>query len=600
MSVRLRIRRLGIVFVILLGMLITLRARARASSASDLTFGAVIRDAIGTVAEEDSYTFAADAGDIILVRMSKISGTLKPHVGIVDEGGTELCADYDYYNTAEIAACTMPSTGAYSVRATDHNLVNTGTYGLYIQRLNAPGNTTSFAYGSTQSGSLTSAALLNTLTIGGNTGDHLVVQATTTSGTVSPKIRVYDPTGTLLCQNSSTYSPVFIDTCTLLTDGPHTLLVGDNLGTHVGVYNLHVQRLNNPVGGDALPDAQTRSETVAAAAELDAYTFTGNVGDVLVIRAAPTSAGGLDPQLRVYGPNGTQICTDYSYDNIADIPGCTLVTQGTQTLLVSDHGGSDVGNYDLYLVRPTNPVGASPLAYGETKVKATSHAAQLDAYTFEGKTGEVLVGQVGVPDHSFDPELRVYSGTGTLICQDYAYTQYVTDAPYVHCILPSDQTYVAFVGTYPSSSRMTYGTYDLHLQRVDPAPSGVPLQFGVPIQATISPAGEWDAYTFRAASGDVVTARMTCAVNVIDPHIRLYGTDGVKLCEAYGSSSSYMSGKAEFVGCTLPFSGTYTLLAGTHGADKIGAYNLSLSCDGASCGFPLVFNEHVYLPLVVR
>jgi hypothetical protein len=232
-------------------------------------------------------------------------------------------------------------------------------------------------------------------------------------------------------------------------------------------------------------------------------------------------------------------------------------------------------------------------------VRAPGKPVELHAFTFEGRAGEVLVGQVGIPDGSFDPHLRIYGLDGVLVCGDYAYPRYSYDAAYVHCILPSDQPYMALLGAYDGSSRIAVGTYNFHLQRLNPPVGATNLQFGATVGATINPAGEWDAYTFRAASGDVLTVRMTAAAKTVDPQVRLFGTDGVKLCEAH-DNSTYSAAEAVFTGCTLPFSGTYTLLAGTYGAKKIGEYTLGLSCDGTSCGFPLVLNEKVYLPAVTR
>jgi hypothetical protein len=570
------------------------------NSLTTLAFGTTIQDALGVPGEEDDVTFSANAGDVVLVRMSRVSGSVRPYVRVLNAGGATLCTAYSYGTLAEIATCMLPETATYTLRAADYYGSYTGNYALYIQRLNAPGATTSRTYGATASGSITTGAQLNTYTFDGAAGEKVVVHAATTSGDLDPKVRVYDPEGVLRCQTSDVYTPVLIDTCAILVDGTHTILIGDDQGTDVGVYNLHLQRLTTPVGGIALPDAQVRAGTVTAAAELDAYTFSGAVGDKLLLRVAPSSAGGLDPELRIYDPNGARVCTVHAYDRIAEIDACTLATAGTHTLLIGDYGGGDVGNYDVVLVRLTAPSATYPLAYGTTQVRAPAKPVELHAYTFQGRAGEVLAGQAGVPGGGFDPHLRLYGTDGVLICQDYAYTQYSFDAAYVHCILPSDQMYTALIGAYDGSSRIGVDTYNLHVQRLNPPVGAVMLRFDAPAAATINPAGEWDAYTFRAASGDVVTVRMSAEAMTIDPQVRLFGTDGVKLCEAHDYSSTYSDAEAVFTGCTLPFSGTYTLLAGTYGAKKTGGYTLRMSCDGDACGFPLELNKRVYLPLTVR
>ncbi|MCD4737861.1 MAG: hypothetical protein K8R89_01195 [Anaerolineae bacterium] len=211
----------------------------------------------------------------------------------------------------------------------------------------------------------------------------------------------------------------------------------------------------------------------------------------------------------------------------------------------------------------------------------------------------MVLAQVGVPDRSFDPQLRIYDDNGILLCQDTASTYYSKDAAHVHCILPTDGAYLLLVGTYAGASRITYGSYQLYVQRLNPAVNTTSLRFDTSVSGYVEMAATLDTYAFRAASGDQVSVEMSVSQASIDPEIRLYGTDGVKLCEAH-ALSTYADAVARISSCTLPFSGTYTLLAGDYMAGETGAYQLQLNCEGESCGFPLVLNEKIYLPLVLR
>lgn len=57
--------------------------------------------------------------------------------------------------------------------------------------------------------------------------------------------------------------------------------------------------------------------------------------------------------------------------------------------------------------------------------------------------------------------------------------------------------------------------------------------------------------------------RMGSATSGFTPHIRVYGPDGVKLCEAYIYNPAISTNA-----CLLPSDGTYTLLANDYnGAD---------------------------------
>jgi len=86
-----------------------------------------------------------------------------------------------------------------------------------------------------------------------------------------------------------------------------------------------------------------------------------------------------------------------------------------------------------------------------------------------------------------------------------------------------------------------------------------------------------DTYTFTAGANGIVLVRMSTTSGELDPYIRLYRPDGVKICEA----SSW--GAAEITNCTLPVSGTYSILASDDYADETGGYNLYLECLNALC-----------------
>jgi hypothetical protein len=80
-----------------------------------ISFGETIQCSIVSAGETDAYTFTASAGDKVLIRMSKSSGTLQPGIKIYS-GAIELC-QASGSATAEIASCTLPSTGTYTILA---------------------------------------------------------------------------------------------------------------------------------------------------------------------------------------------------------------------------------------------------------------------------------------------------------------------------------------------------------------------------------------------------------------------------------------------------------------------------------------------------
>jgi hypothetical protein len=67
------------------------------------------------------------------------------------------------------------------------------------------------------------------------------------------------------------------------------------------------------------------------------------------------SSGNLWPEIRVYSPNGTKLCEEYS-PSTAEIASCNLTSTGTYTILADDgFNGTFTGDYYLFLQRLNNP-----------------------------------------------------------------------------------------------------------------------------------------------------------------------------------------------------------------------------------------------------
>ena len=211
---------------------------------SSIYFGETIECSITIEEEIDSYTFAANAGDKVLVRMSRASGTLTLHVRVKAPDGTDLCEAYNSL-PAEIESCTLPSTGIYTILA--GNLVggNTGDYYLYLQRLNDPGGAVPIAFGQTHSGSIMPGEI-DTYTFSAVAGDKVLVRMSRASGLMTLEVRVFGPTGALQCERYNSL-PAEIESCTLPSTGTYTILADDMQGINTGDYLLFLQRLNAPL-----------------------------------------------------------------------------------------------------------------------------------------------------------------------------------------------------------------------------------------------------------------------------------------------------------------------------------------------------------------
>ena len=189
----------------------------------------------------------------------------------------------------------------------------------------------------------------------------------------------------------------------------------------------------------------------------------------------------------------------------------------------------------------------STINYGQTVSCSIDASNESDLFTFSADAGDVVTVLIARTSGNLWPGISLQSSGGDELCRDSG----PVSSEITACELPSSGTYNilvkdSFNGTYT-------GNYNLTLERLNPG-SGPFISYGQSVSGTLL-SGDLDSYVFSASGGDKVAVRMTTTAGMLWPGIRLYGPDGVELCNDERPSSS------EIVSCTIPSSGTYTLLA---------------------------------------
>jgi hypothetical protein len=294
---------------------------------------------------------------------------------------------------------------------------------------------------------------------------------------------------------------------------------------------------------------------ITAAGEIDAYTFTASAGDKVLVRMSKTASGSLWPGVTVNAPGGAKLCEQASINSTtAEIPSCTLTGSGIFTILAHDgNSGLPTGEYHLYLQRLNNPGNTVSISFGQTLPASISTSAEMDTYTFSATVGDkVLVRMSKTILANFWPGVRVYSPDGTKLCEQNSTSS--TTVEIASCALSSTGTYTILA--YESSYGMYADGYHLFIQRLNNPGDPVSITFAQTLPASIATPTEMDTYTFLASAGDKVLVRMSQSSGNVWPGIRIYGPDGTKLCDKHSSDSV----TAEIASCSLPDSGTYTIL----------------------------------------
>ena len=298
------------------------------TGAAALAFGQTQTGTISSAAQSNSYTFSANANDVVDFTVVPTSGNLSPRIRVYNPAGTQVgSATTPYYcgngSNVELNTVQLKATGTYTVLVGDCGDTNTGNYVIYAQRTNNPAGATALLFGQTQNGTIGSAAQNNSYTFSANANDVLNFTMAPTSGTLSPRIRLYSPAAALLGSATTPYycgngSAVELNGVKLSATGTYTVLVGDCGDTNTGNYNLSSQCFGVCAVSTLLP------QTITFGAP------SNQVMGTVPFALSATASSGLPV---TFTSNTTSVCT------VSGVT-VTLVAVGTCSITASQPGNS--------------------------------------------------------------------------------------------------------------------------------------------------------------------------------------------------------------------------------------------------------------------
>ncbi len=316
---------------------------------AELAVGAVQTGSLPSAALADSYALLATANDVVELRLGVTAGTMRPTLRVFSPEGILLCSQTNQYNPGtEIARCVLPQSGTYLVLVTDVSVTRTGSYSLFAQRLRDAVGALPLALGAQTSGTIQSAAQVNSYTIHGQANDVLLIRVARTSGGLNPAAVLFDPDGIAVCGDAEQYgAAVELVRCPLSRSGTYTLFVADTSVVKTGGYGLYAQSVASPAASWLITDLGVFGGILPGAAWGNAYSWLAGQNETLHLRMTITS-GTIRPAIRVYDPDGTLVCSaSQQYNLTAEIATCLLPRAGLYTFLATDSSGVGNGSYNL-------------------------------------------------------------------------------------------------------------------------------------------------------------------------------------------------------------------------------------------------------------
>jgi hypothetical protein len=320
------------------------------ASAATLINGANQTGIIFTNTVADSYTFTANTGDSINLRLgtTNFSGELQ----LYGPNGALLETVGQYPVNDDLIAYMATNSGTFTVLVSSAVIRGTGTYALHLAQIPeafivpAGDQGGAMTNGGNYAGTITLGDL-DMFTFTANTGDSINLRLGTTN--FSGRLQLYGPNGALL--DAVGGYPVRDDLIayTATNSGTFTVLVSDGYGGGTGTYALHLAQIPEafivPAGdqGGAMTNGGNYAGTITLG-DLDMYACTACKGDVINLELKTTNFIGY---LQLYGPNGELLDAVGGYPVKDDLMAYTATNCGTFTVLVSDGYGGGTGTYGL-------------------------------------------------------------------------------------------------------------------------------------------------------------------------------------------------------------------------------------------------------------
>lgn len=588
------------IFVLCLIGILAIYSPARAQSA--LTNGGNHDSQISIAGEVDLWTFTAQAGDIIHLRVTETSGgtAFAPRLRIHDAGniqvGYALSSTTSSTSSARIELVPEAS-GAFSVRVDAASATATGGYRINFLRL--PGAVATPA-GDNGGALINGGRYDGTINVGdldvwsftAETGDVVDLRLSQESGTsaFTPRFRVFDAAGGLVSEvmganvsNSEarlSFQPP--------GDGEYQVVVDAGSEEGTGQYRLFYLRLPGtftiPVGddGDVLVNGGS-SDGAITAGDVDPWTFVTEAGRVVQLRTGELSGGsGFAPRLRVYDATGALIGWSAGAGGSSVSEARLTLTPtlaGTYTAVVDSDLVTGAGTYRIhYLELPGPPVvpvadEGGPLTSGNNHDGNVS-LGDLDGWTLAASANDrvtfTLTKLTG--GSSFAPRLTLYSSAGERVGRTFDAASTPSSSLSLIAILPEEGEYLAVVD---SESIGGAGNYRLSFIRETgpfsyPPGTGEALANGGNHEGSLA-LGEEDHWTLEALAGEQLllrAARLTGNTSWFRPWVRLFGPDGVLI--ASGDTGDDDNG----VTVVARVTGTYTVAVSSYFEDYDGTYQL--------------------------
>ncbi|MBI1840922.1 MAG: hypothetical protein HYR88_08750 [Verrucomicrobia bacterium] len=335
-----------------------------------INFGQALKGHIGGPADMDTYSFIANANDVIALALVRTTPTAAPILYVFDPLGNTIIASGGDGAAVHYPELRLAQTGRYTCLVIAGGLLDTYGYVMSLARVSGGGNVREvgdspelLTFGLVSSGHITGPADMDTYTFSAKADDVIALALTRTTPTAGPILYLFDPLGNMVFGSGGDGAVVYYPEQRLSEGGRYTcVVVAGGLQNNYD-YTLCAVKIpgsNSPDLGDGVEvvSAGEIRKARVAQGDLDAFRLELVAGDAMTVDVSSTSGSGT-PFIQLYAPDGTTLDSAEGAHARISVP-CAAQTGGYY-LLCRDSGLTQTFSYNVTLNQyPTRPASFDP------------------------------------------------------------------------------------------------------------------------------------------------------------------------------------------------------------------------------------------------
>ena len=318
------------------------------------------------------------------------------------------------------------------------------------------------------------------------------------------------------------------------------------------------------------------SGTIAAAGEVDLYSFTGQTGQIISLALASTGGFASRPGsgsvvMRLIAPSGAVVGVLAS--NSQNV--YTLPADGVYSVRVNANNLRTTGSYNISreCLFPVQSPDVVPMPCGGLAAGTIGVPGETDLFMFAGEAGQIMslaiastAGFASRPS-SGSVVLTLFTPAGAVVGTLASNSQNLVTLPVtgVYSIRVSANN-LATTGQYTISRECLFPV---------PSPDAVPLPCGGMVAGAITAPGDTDLMTFTGQAGQIISLAIASTGGFASRPSS--GSVVLTLFTAAGAAVGTLASNSQNL-FTLPIDGVYSIRVSANNLATTGSYNISREC----------------------